>query len=140
MPSILIVDDDVDVRRLLRLISERCGVDAHEAASGIECLDLLHRNTYDVLLLDIAMPSANSTEIFGYLRRAPSPPAVIVLTALTRWSFVGFESAPVQCVLGKPFDPEFVGALIASMATAMHRRRSRVSVKAFAELESARLL
>ena len=127
VPSILIVDDDVAVRRLLRVITERFGINADEAATGIECLDLLHRKVYDVLLLDVAMPSANSSEILDYVRRMSNAPALVILTALTRWSLVGVDPANVHCVLRKPFDPDLVAALIVSTATTMHERRMRHS-------------
>ena len=129
VPSVLILDDDVAVRRLLRVVTERCGIDADEAATGIECLDLLSRKSYDVVLLDIAISSANTSEILAYVRRSARPPAVIVLTALTRWSFVGVDMAAVHCVVGKPFDPELLAVLIASAATAIYERRARASLQ-----------
>jgi CheY-like chemotaxis protein len=126
--SVLIVDDDVAVRGLLRMITERYGITADDAASGIECLDLLGRNAYDVVVLDVSLPSANSSELLEYLRRAPDAPAVVVLTKMNRWSFVETDLASVQCVLRKPFDPEIAAAMIASVASTVGERRRRNSM------------
>jgi CheY-like chemotaxis protein len=126
--TVLIVDDDVAVRGLLRVITERYGIAADEAASGIECLDLLQRNRYDVVVLDVALPSANSSELLEYLRRTPEAPAVIVLTLINKWSFVETDLAGVQCVLRKPFDPDVAAALIASLVSAVRERRRRTAL------------
>ena len=123
-PRILIVDDDPAVRGLLHVIARRCGVLADEAADGRQCLELLDSNSYDVVLLDLAMPWINGFDVIESLRGKPLRPAVIVITALTRWNFVGIEPGVVHCILRKPFDLDMAGVLIASAATVMYERRT----------------
>jgi len=110
------------------MITERYGIDADDAASGIECLDLLRRNRYDVLVIDVSMQSANTADLLDYARRAPDAPAVIVLTRMNRWSFLDTDIAAVHCVVGKPFEPDVTAAMIASVAATVRERRRRSSL------------
>ena len=122
-PRVLIVDDEAPVRGLLRVIAQRNGLAADEAADGFECLELLQRNTYDVILLDLAMPWLNGIEVIDYLKRNHLRPAVIVLTAMTRWSFAGIDPEVVHCILRKPCDVDLLSAMLSGAAAAMYERR-----------------
>lgn len=139
-PRILIVDDEAAVRGLLRVIAQRCGLIADEASDGYQCIELLEKNTYDVILLDLAMPWVNGLEVIEYIKRKDIHPAVIVLTAMTRWSFAGIDPDVVHCILRKPCDVELLSAVLYGAANAMFERRSARSVanEPFRSTESAR--
>ena len=122
-PRILIVDDEAPVRGLLRVIAQRSGLIADEAGNGFECLELLGRNTYDVILLDLAMPWMNGLEVIEYLKRKDSHPAVIVLTAMTKWNFAGIDPEVVHCILRKPCDVDLLSSMLCAAAKAMFERR-----------------
>lgn len=71
MNRILIVDDN-DVNRLLASMTlEREGRLIDEARDGIEALELLARNDYDCVLLDISMPRMSGYEVCARIRQAP---------------------------------------------------------------------
>ena len=57
-PRILVVDDDLFVRRPLESILRQGGFEAVTAANGIECLQMLERELPDLILLDVIMPGA----------------------------------------------------------------------------------
>jgi len=63
----LIVEDDAQTRRLLRKLveSQDCKVD--EAADGVKALELLSKNDYDVVLLDIVLPKMSGTQVMDHL-------------------------------------------------------------------------
>ena len=124
-PRILIVDDDASIRGLLRVIAERTGILADEASDGVHALELLDRNPYDVVLLDLAMPRVNGFDVIERLRSKIRRPAVIVLTALSRPNFRDIDPSVVHCVIRKPFDLELVMTLILSAATALYERREQ---------------
>ena len=124
-PRILIADDDASIRGLLRVIAKRNALQADEAPNGVEALDLIDRNAYDVVLLDLAMPQVNGFDLIDRLRPKSRRPAVIVLTALSRISFLDLDPAVVHCVIRKPFDVDLLMALIVSVANALYERREK---------------
>jgi len=118
-PRVLIVDDDPLIRSLLRKVVERGDLDADEACDGVQCLDLLDRNRYDLVLLDLAMPRLNGFDVVLRLRRRTERPAVLVLTSLPSSTFLDLDPDVVHCVIRKPFDISVLAEIIASTATAM---------------------
>ena len=81
--KILVVDDEEEVRKTIRLQLKGSGlevVEAEDGKKGIEMLDSENAITMDAILCDVRMPNINGVEAVSYFRREyPSIP-VIVLT------------------------------------------------------------
>ena len=116
-PRVLIVDDDASIRGLLRLITHRSGLITDEAADGERCLELLRRYPYDLVLLDLSMPRRNGFDVIKELRAVPEKPAVIVVTALSRATFVELDPEIVTCIVRKPFDTATLSWVIVQVAS-----------------------
>lgn len=56
MTRILIVDDEPEIRMLARMMLNSEGYDIDEVKSGEDCLKILKKETYDLILLDVMMP------------------------------------------------------------------------------------
>ncbi len=67
MASILIIDDDALIRRMLRRILEEEGYEVLEAANGTEGLNLNRRAPADLVITDILMPEKEGIETIGEL-------------------------------------------------------------------------
>jgi CheY-like chemotaxis protein len=104
--NVLIVDDNVWIRRLLVTILRRHGYTSREAHDGIEAIEHLNgEESYDGIILDLMMPRADGFEVIAHLRsNHPEMLArTIVLTAdSSRWSSDDLED--VARVVRKPFD------------------------------------
>jgi two-component system, chemotaxis family, chemotaxis protein CheY len=70
-PSVLIVEDDDDMRHIVTQLLEYHGWQAHEAADGIAGLDALHKHRPSLILLDLAMPRMNGIEFRRRQRELP---------------------------------------------------------------------
>ena len=81
--KVLIVDDEAPARqRLAAMIDELDDAEVvGEAGNGREALELTHRMTPDVILLDIRMPGMDGLETASHLNHLENPPAVIFTTA-----------------------------------------------------------
>ncbi len=66
--SILVVDDDPRISRLVRRNLEDKVTRVIEAASGLECIRILHEVTIDLIILDIKLPDLNGWGILSLLR------------------------------------------------------------------------
>jgi len=74
MHKILIVDDEAGIRESLAGILADEGYSASSTDSGEECLDVLHKDSFDVVLLDIWLPGADGLETLEKIRELDSPP------------------------------------------------------------------
>jgi PAS domain S-box-containing protein len=83
-PSILVVDDDPDVRRIVRVILERAGYATRAAADGQEAFQLIIAERPDLLILDLMMPNLDGFQLVRLLRqrRWTQEIPLLVLTAL----------------------------------------------------------
>ena len=76
--SILIVDDDPKIRRLIRLELRASDYDVSEAGDGQEALDLIARDEPTMVLLDLMMPGIDGLEVLRRLRESSSVPVIII--------------------------------------------------------------
>lgn len=109
--TILVVDDESDIRTLLRSILEIEGHYIQEAADGLEALSLFDAAHPDVVILDVMLPGLSGLEVLRQIRIRPGgmDVPIMVLTALhddeTAWgSWVG----GVNTFVTKPFDPDYL--------------------------------
>ncbi|MCL5055862.1 MAG: response regulator [Firmicutes bacterium] len=81
MKSILIVDDALFQRHLVKEILQDQGLELREAASGEEALEKLKVSEVDLVLLDITLPGKNGLETLEEIRRTHPFVKVIMVTA-----------------------------------------------------------
>jgi len=105
--SILITDDEPNIRMMLRIALESDGYDIDEATDGRQALDAVRRNRPDLVLLDLNMPVLDGMAVLEELKLATSEPMprVIILTAYgsipaavkaTRLGAVDFLEKPIS--------------------------------------------
>ncbi len=79
MAKILIVDDEMPIRRTLREILEFEQYDVDEANDGLECLSKVQKEKYDVVIMDIKMPKLDGIEALERLQiLSPETPVIMV--------------------------------------------------------------
>jgi DNA-binding NtrC family response regulator len=79
--KILIVDDDPQIRMLLKDRLEANGYEILQAKNGVEGLDLVHARNPDLMLLDLQMPEMDGMEVLHRMHDKVSEIPVVVLTA-----------------------------------------------------------
>jgi CheY-like chemotaxis protein len=113
--QILVVDDDLSIRTLLRLIAERRGLTVDVAADGAEALQLLAERQYGLAIVDLMMPRVNGYELVNALSTFPHRPAVVIATAMTD-SLIGLlDAQSIHSIIRKPFDIEMIGSLMTAI-------------------------
>ncbi|HEU4703416.1 MAG TPA: response regulator transcription factor [Conexibacter sp.] len=78
--EVLVVEDEGDVRRLVRVLLERAGHTVVEAANGREAISLLEADAPDLVVLDVAMPELDGWQTLERIRDLSDVP-VLMLTA-----------------------------------------------------------
>lgn len=80
MGKVLVVDDDMLVRRVLRTFLERAGHRVTEAGNGLEALDVFDEERPHLVLTDILMPRMNGLEMMVQMRRRLPEVRLIAMT------------------------------------------------------------
>lgn len=109
MTRILIAEDDADLRLLLRLVLHRAGYRVSEARDGVEALEAMSREAFDVVLLDNMMPRMTGVEVLesvALLRRTERPLMVVISALATRADIRSYYVRGADDFLAKPFATE----------------------------------
>ena len=120
--KILVIDDEDDIRKILRLALGRVGgMDVVDAASGMEGIAKALADAPDAILLDVMMPEKDGPETLGLLKADPRTAhiPVIFLTAKAMASEVDrLRTLGAKGVLTKPFDPMSLAANVRAILAA----------------------
>jgi CheY-like chemotaxis protein len=110
MPRLLLIDDDDEMRSMLRRILQRAGYETLEAADGRAGLDLLRHNPVDLLITDIIMPDMEGIELILQLRQINPNLHIIAISGGGRLAPENYLELAKACgatnVLAKPFEIE----------------------------------
>lgn len=125
--SILIVDDEQTIRRLLKGRLSDEGYRCYEAAGADEALHELASNAISLVLLDISMPGRSGFELLPEIRASHPDTAVVMATA------IGDTDTAVQCMKQGAYDyvtkPFSLDDLILSVDRALERSRLELEVR-----------
>ncbi|MFO1406421.1 MAG: response regulator [Steroidobacteraceae bacterium] len=117
-PGILVVDDQPDLRLLIRLTFEGMGYDVHEAASGEAALDACASRPPDVVLLDVMLPGIDGYEVCRRIKADPGlgRVQVVLMTAgHQETERARARVAGADRYVAKPFSPAQMLDLVRSL-------------------------
>ena len=106
MTKILLVEDEVSIRKFIKINLEREGFEVFEAGSGEEGLEIAEREKPAIVLLDIMLPGMDGFEVCDKLRKSFPHLGIIMLTAKAEDydKIMGLQSG-TDDYLTKPFNP-----------------------------------
>lgn len=114
MAVILVVDDEPQFRRVMRIALEARGYDVREAGSGPDALAMVEKDVPQLVLLDWQMPGPNGLEICRTLRDSLRIP-VIVVTSKNRSGREQAIAAGANDYITKPFEFDYLMARVESV-------------------------
>lgn len=100
MAQILLVDDDTNVLLTLAIALRRQGHSVTVAQNGWQALNLLHSQTFAVLISDVKMPGMTGVELAARAHQLTPPPHIVLTSALE----VDLEPGLAEAFLPKPVD------------------------------------
>jgi len=135
MKNILIVDDEPDIREILRYNLEKEGFAITEAVDGNDALDKLSKDL-DLAILDIMMPGKDGYEVCCKIREQGNTLPIVFLTAMDREfdEVKGLEVGGDDYVR-KPFSPKMLIARINAIFRRIDQINSKGTNICFGELE-----
>lgn len=108
--KILIVDDQMGIRLLLKEILKNEGYEIEEATTGKEAIDQISVNSFDLMILDYKLPIMDGTEVLEKLEKDNVEiPAIVMSGLVENIASEAMKSKLVKSVIAKPFNiNEFV--------------------------------
>ena len=82
MKKILVVEDEKDIQNIIKAFLENAEYKVETADDGLDAINLIQNNNYDLILLDIMLPKVDGFTICEMIRKNSNVP-IIILTALT---------------------------------------------------------
>jgi CheY-like chemotaxis protein len=114
----LVVDDEPDMRYILRRIFERADHEVVEAGHGAAALEVVHRARLDLIVTDMMMPVMGGAELIRRLRADPATAQIPIIAATGDVQLAG----GADTVLSKPYRPaELVAAANALLTQKVDR-------------------
>ena len=126
---LLIVDDVRENREILRRRFERKGFSTTEAAGGIEALDLIERETFDLVLLDMMMPDVDGLQVLARIRAKYSQgvlPVIMVTAKSQSEDIVEALNCGANDYITKPVD---FSVALARVITQLDRKRAEEKIQ-----------
>jgi DNA-binding NtrC family response regulator len=125
-PHILIIDDEAAIRESLDTLLTLEGFTVTTAGDGPAGMDLLSRNEYNLLLLDLALPGESGIDLLPRITALhPSLPVIMITAFGTMGNVVDAIRAGAENFVQKPWDNE---KLLADIRTAIARHRAEEEV------------
>jgi two-component system KDP operon response regulator KdpE len=126
--SILVVDDDPQIRRVMRVALIASGYIVSDARSGEGALEAIRKNKYDLVLLDINMPGIGGLETCQLIRTTSEIPIIMLTVRSSENDKVEALDAGADDYVTKPFGtPELLARIRAAL------RRSPLSADGLPE-------
>lgn len=106
---VLVIDDDRDIRFVIRLNLEAAGYEVMECGDGFSALEAIHTSQPDVIVCDIMMPGLDGYGVLEFIRNQPSTAHIPLLFLSAKGGdqeiWEGWRSG-ADYYMTKPFDPD----------------------------------
>ena len=123
--SILIIDDEAQIRKLLNITLQSNDYQVYEASTGNEGLRLVANQPPDLILLDLGLPDENGHEVLKHLREWFSNPIIIVSVQSNESDIVKALDNGANDYLIKPFR---TGELLARIRSALRKAATEPNI------------
>ena len=111
-PSVLVVDDDANIRHLMRLYLEKEGFEVREADRGDTAVEEFRRLPPDLILLDVMLPGMDGYQVLKTVRKAGSIPVIMVTARGETFDKVLCLELGADDYIVKPFDGKEMAARV----------------------------
>jgi len=116
---LLIVEDDPEMRDLLRKVLEKEGYRVSVASDGAEALSLLGKTAFDLVVTDMLMPVMNGLDLLHDVHRSRPSLPVILVTAFGDWA--GYSRAVEEGAAAFIKKPLRMSELVSTVQTTLSR-------------------
>ena len=102
MPTVLIVEDDTNLRTAFLLALRRDGFDVRESSNGLEAFRAIEADPPDAIVLDLGLPLVDGTLVLHELQQRVDTQGIPIIVVTGRPG--SLEHLAAECILVKPVD------------------------------------
>ncbi len=126
MPRILVVDDEPNIRELVRTYLAAAGLAVDDSSDGIDALERIRQGAYDLVVLDLMLPGMDGREVCRAIRRFSEVPIIMLSARDTDFDKVALLEDGADDYVTKPFSPpELVARVRAQLRRASMAAREQ---------------
>lgn len=123
--KILIVDDEMKIRSIIRKYAEFEGFEVEEASDGMQALDLCRLYPYDLVIMDVMMPELDGFSAVKEIRKYSMVPVIMLSARGEEYDKIhGFEVGVDDYVV-KPFSPKELMLRVSAVLNRTNFRKER---------------
>ena len=113
--QVLVVDDEWNMRNLLRIYLMKEGFEVKEASSGYEALSMMKQHSFELLILDVMMPGMDGWQVCKAVRETETMPILMLTARSETKDKVHGLGLGADDYITKPFEPEELLARVFSL-------------------------
>lgn len=126
MNRILIVEDEHSISEMTRLCLSKNGYICETADNGLTALEMVEKNTYDLILLDIMLPEIDGYEMLDYIKQYSVPVIFVTAKSSVKDRVKGLKLG-AEDYITKPFDLEELLARVEAVLRRFHKAERNIS-------------
>ncbi|MGI6205103.1 MAG: response regulator transcription factor [Anaerovoracaceae bacterium] len=120
MAKLLIVDDEENIREVVKEYAEFEGYEIDEAEDGMQAVSMCRKNDYDLIILDIMMPKLDGFSTCKEIKKIKDIPVIMMSARSEEYDkLFGFELG-IDDYVTKPFSPKELMARVAAILARSH--------------------
>ena len=132
MNRLLVVDDEMNIRKVIREYAEFNDFLVDEAADGEQAVEMAYNNDYDIIIMDIMMPKLDGYSACREIRKSKNTPVILLSARSEEYDkLFGFEVGIDDYVI-KPFTPKELMARINAVIARSRAMNARAAAAASA--------
>ncbi|HZK39342.1 MAG TPA: response regulator transcription factor [Clostridia bacterium] len=127
MATILIADDNKQIRSILEEYAKKEGYTTNVASDGLEALELFNKTSPDIVLLDVMMPKMDGFEVCREIRKTSTTPVIMITARGEDFEKIMGLDIGADDYMVKPFSP---GEVMARVRAILRRMTNEYTEKA----------
>lgn len=127
--KILVVDDEVNIRNVLKEYAEFEGYEVEEASDGMQAVNICKEKDFDIIIMDVMMPKLDGFSAIKEIRKTKNIPVLMLSARGEEYDkLFGFEIGIDDYVV-KPFSPKEVMARISAITSRTNNTAKEIDKK-----------
>ena len=127
--KILVVDDEVNIRNVLKEYAEFEGYEVEEASNGMQAVNFCKEKDFDIIIMDVMMPKLDGFSAIKEIKKNKNIPVLMLSARGEEYDkLFGFEIGIDDYVV-KPFSPKEVMARIAAITSRANNTPKELNIK-----------